>query len=64
MISEVESSLYQKGRKKIFLQHNWYFCSEKARVIESRLPFCPRRVIKYTIMATLENPYCSNLSSI
>lgn len=59
-----ESSLSKRKGKKIFLQHNWYFCSEKGRLIESRLPFCPRRVIRYIIMATLENPYCSNLSSI
>lgn len=65
MISGVESSPYQKRRKKIFLQRNWYFCSEKkGRLIESRLPFCPGRVIRCIIMATLKNPHCSNLSCI
>lgn len=31
MISGVENSPYQKRKKKIFLQRNWYFCSEKKR---------------------------------
>lgn len=71
MISGVEKSPYQKRKKKIFLQRNWYFCSEKRgwlsggrRLIESRLPFCPGRVIRYIIMATLKKPYCSNLPCI
>lgn len=72
MISGVENSPYQKRKKKIFLQRNWYFCSEKKggglsggrRLIESRLPFCPGRVIRYIIMATLKKPYCSNLPCI
>lgn len=34
------------------------------RLIESRLPFCPGRVIRYIIVATLKKPYCSNLPCI
>lgn len=71
MISGVENSPYQKRKKKtsfnvigIFAQKKGGGVSGGRRLIESRLPFCPGRVIRYIIMATLKKPYCSNLPCI
>lgn len=67
MISGVEKSPYQKGRKKSSFNIIGIFAQEKKKKwdwLKADCLFCPGRVIRYIIMATLKNPYCSNLSCI